>query len=157
LVSVTVSRHPFIYCMYVCKKTACTSKKCVVENFFIYKEWTGCNRVQSQIWGGLCCEETRFLPNFLFFLTVCGTAQARISPYKYRGRIQRKTWCMGPYAGVDNVHSRVDTNTFTMNNPIQESTLTLCQGRLYSPVEDFMKLASGQPELAAQIYHSTRE
>ncbi len=26
-----------------------------------------------------------------------------------------------------------------------------------SPVEDFMNLASGQPELAAQIYQSTRE
>ncbi len=51
-----------------------------------------------------------------------------------RGRIQRKTWCMGPYAGVDYsitspyVHSRVDSKTFTMGNPL--STLTLCQNRL---------------------------
>jgi hypothetical protein len=43
---------------------------------------------------------TWFLTNLLF-LTVCGTAQTRISPYKYRGRIQRKTRCMWPYAGVD--------------------------------------------------------
>ncbi len=48
-----------------------------------------------------------------------------------RGRIQRKTLCMGPYAGVDYkeylysisspyAHYRVDSNTFTMGNPIYE-------------------------------------
>ncbi len=31
------------------------------------------------------------------------------------------------------VHSRVDSNTFTMGNPIPESTLTLCQSRLFIP------------------------
>ncbi len=35
---------------------------------------------------------------------------------------------MGPYAGVDYnltyVYSRVDSNTFTMGNPMPESTLT---------------------------------
>jgi hypothetical protein len=35
------------------------------------------------------------------------------------------------------VHFRVDTNTFTMGNPMPESTLTLCQSRLYPPVRDF--------------------
>ncbi len=44
-----------------------------------------------------------------------------------RGRIQVKTWCMGPYAGVDYnslyVNSRVDSNIFTMGNPMPESTL----------------------------------
>ncbi len=54
--------------------------------------------------------------------------------------IQRETWCMGPNAGVDltspYVVSRVDTNTFTMGNPLPESTLTLCQSRLYRPVRD---------------------
>ncbi len=35
------------------------------------------------------------------------------------------------------VDSRVDTNTFTMGNPMPESTLTLCRSRLYSPVRDF--------------------
>jgi hypothetical protein len=30
----------------------------------------------------------------------------------------------------------VDYNTFTMNNPMPESTLTLCQSRLYPPVRD---------------------
>jgi hypothetical protein len=29
-----------------------------------------------------------------------------------------------------NVHSRVDSNTFTMGNPMPELTLTLCQSRL---------------------------
>ncbi len=44
--------------------------------------------------------------------------------------------CMGPCAGVDYnltspyVHSRVDSNSFTMGNPMPESTLTLCQSRL---------------------------
>ncbi len=47
------------------------------------------------------------------------------------------------YAGVDynltycNVHYRVDSNTFTMGNSLPESTLTLCQSRLYPPVRDF--------------------
>jgi hypothetical protein len=30
-----------------------------------------------------------------------------------------------------NVHSRVDSNTFTTNNPMPESTFNLCQSRLY--------------------------
>jgi hypothetical protein len=36
-----------------------------------------------------------------------------------------------------NVHSRVDSNTFTMGNSMPESTLTLCQSRQYLPVRDF--------------------
>jgi hypothetical protein len=44
----------------------------------------------------------------------------------------------GPHAGADYktspyVHSRVDFSTFTMGNPMPESTLTLCQSRLYPP------------------------
>jgi hypothetical protein len=39
------------------------------------------------------------------------------------------------------MHSRVDSNTFTMGNPMPESTLTLCQSRLYPPVGDFLDLA----------------
>jgi hypothetical protein len=31
---------------------------------------------------------------------------------------------------------RVDSNTFTMGNPMPESFLTLCQSRLYLPVRD---------------------
>ncbi len=67
------------------------------------------------------------------------------------GRIQRKTWCIGPYAGVDYksspyAHSRFDSNTFTMGNPMPESTLqpyarvdftTLCKSRLYTRIRDF--------------------
>ncbi len=34
---------------------------------------------------------------------------------------------MGPYTGVDYVYSRVDSNTFTMGNPMPESTLSPCQ------------------------------
>ncbi len=41
---------------------------------------------------------------------------------------------LGPYAGADYdlpyVHSRVDSNTFTMG------IVTLCQSRLYPPVRD---------------------
>jgi hypothetical protein len=29
------------------------------------------------------------------------------------------------------VHSRVDSNTFTMGKPVPESTLTLCKSRLF--------------------------
>jgi hypothetical protein len=61
--------------------------------------------------------------------------------YMFRGRIQRKTWCMDPGTELiitsPCVHSRVDSNTFTMGNPVPESTLTLCQCRLYPPVRDF--------------------
>ncbi len=58
-----------------------------------------------------------------------------------RGRIQRKPWRMGAYAGVNYnltfyVHSRVDSNTFTMGNPVPESTLTLWQSRLYPLARD---------------------
>ncbi len=35
------------------------------------------------------------------------------------------------------VHSRVDSNTFTMSNPMPESTLTLWQSRLHPRVRDF--------------------
>jgi hypothetical protein len=56
------------------------------------------------------------------------------------GRIQRKTCCMGPYAGADYnlilCLLRVDSNTFTMGNPMPESTSSLCQSRFYSPVRD---------------------
>ncbi len=36
------------------------------------------------------------------------------------------------------VHSRVDSNTFTMGNPmpVEKSTSILCQSRLYPPVRD---------------------
>ncbi len=45
----------------------------------------------------------------------------------HRGGIQRKTWCMGPYAGFD--YSLIVCR-------LLESTLTLSQSRLYPPVRD---------------------
>jgi hypothetical protein len=45
---------------------------------------------------------------------------------------------MGPYAGVDYRSTPESTpNTFTIGNTLKESTLTLCQSQLYSPVRDF--------------------
>ncbi len=48
---------------------------------------------------------------------------------------------MGPYAGVDYnltlCQLKVDYNTFTIGNPMPESTLTIYQSRLYLPVRDF--------------------
>jgi hypothetical protein len=35
------------------------------------------------------------------------------------------------------VHSSVDSTTFTMDNPMPESILTLCQSRRFPPVRDF--------------------
>ncbi len=54
----------------------------------------------------------------------------------------KKTWYMGPYAVVDYIISpfvdaKVNSNTFIMGNPMPESTLTLCQIRLYLPVRDY--------------------
>jgi hypothetical protein len=40
------------------------------------------------------------------------------------------------------VHVRVDSNTFTMGNPMPESTLSLCQSRLYQ---------SGTLDLASEV------
>ncbi len=65
----------------------------------------------------------------------------------------KKTWCLGPCAGVDYylpfVHVRVDSNTFTMGNTMPESTLTLCRSRLYSPelvvLVDFKAIYPGVP------------
>ncbi len=60
----------------------------------------------------------------------------------HRGHIQRKLTKNGvwnptlefnitsPY-----VHSRVDSHSFTMGNPMPESTLTLCQSRLNARVD----------------------
>jgi hypothetical protein len=48
--------------------------------------------------------------------------------------MQRKNPMPGSYAGVQ---SRVDSNTFTMGNPMLESTLTLRQSRPYPPDKDF--------------------
>ncbi len=55
---------------------------------------------------------------------------------------------MGPYARVDYnltlyVHSRVDSNSFTMGNPMPESTLTLCQSQVdFIPISGTLELAS---------------
>ncbi len=67
-----------------------------------------------------------------------------IQSSEFRGQIQRKAWCMVPCSGVDfnltlpYVHSRVDSKTFIMDNPMPESTSTLCQSRLYPPVRDWI-------------------
>ncbi len=63
-------------------------------------------------------------------------------PQTFRGRIQRKTSCVGPYDGADYEPHLTSTpesssNTFTMGNPMPESTFTLCQSRLYPPIRDF--------------------
>ncbi len=55
---------------------------------------------------------------------------------------KEKTRCMRPFARVDYnltlcVHSRVDSNTFTMGNPMPYSALTLYQSRLSPLVRDF--------------------
>ena len=43
---------------------------------------------------------------------------------------------MGPYS-LTLSNSTVDYDTFIMGNPMPESTLTLCQSRLYPPIRDF--------------------
>ncbi len=48
----------------------------------------------------------------------------------------KKNMVFGPSSPY--VHSRVDFSTFTMGNPMPESTLTLCQSRLYPPARDFL-------------------
>jgi hypothetical protein len=51
----------------------------------------------------------------------------------YWGRIQRKTWCVGPYAGVD-YNLTLSTPTST---PTHLPNATQCQTRLYPPVRGF--------------------
>jgi hypothetical protein len=56
------------------------------------------------------------------------------------GRIQRKTWWLGPYAGVDltlcDVHWVV-SNTLTMGNSVPVSTLSPGQGLRIWPLKGF--------------------
>ncbi len=53
-----------------------------------------------------------------------------------------QTWCMRGWDHMPEltitspyVHSRVDSNTFTLCNPMPESILTLCQSCLFLPVK----------------------
>ncbi len=48
------------------------------------------------------------------------------------------------------VHSRVDSNTLTLGKPMPESTLTLCQSRLYPPVRDFRFGLSGSVDISLE-------
>ncbi len=52
------------------------------------------------------------------------------------GQIRRNSWCMGPYLSLF-ICITPESNTFTISNSLPESTLTLCQSRLYPPVRDF--------------------
>jgi hypothetical protein len=42
-----------------------------------------------------------------------------------------------PELTIASPYSRFDSNAFTVGNPMPESTLILCQSRLYPPVRDF--------------------
>ncbi len=123
----------------ICSKE--TKKPLSSHNFFhLVRVCT--MKLHSIQWCGQCCYD-----HLLSNLAVENSARTtRHNPdptfcSRARGRIQKKTLCMGPYAGVDYnltyVHSRVDSNTFTKGNPMPELTLTLCQSRLYPPVRDF--------------------
>jgi hypothetical protein len=55
---------------------------------------------------------------------------------------------MGPYAGADytvnsppDVHSKVDSNTFTMVSPMPESTVTICLRVDFNPQSGILDLA----------------
>jgi hypothetical protein len=52
------------------------------------------------------------------------------------------------------VHYRVDSNTFTMGNPMPESTLTLCLSQLFPPVRS-LNLASALPILSMHLVHGS--
>jgi hypothetical protein len=74
----------------------------------------------------------------------------------FRGRIQRKTWCMGPMPELTitspYVHSRVGSNTFFMGNPMPESTSTV-----YAKV-DFIPPSQGLriwPQIKIPLFYST--
>jgi len=79
-----------------------------------------------------------FIIFFIFYISYF------FSPFTLTSEAEskEKTWCVwdpmpeltitSPYA-----HSRFDSNTFTMGSPMPESTLTLCQSRLYPLVRDF--------------------
>ncbi len=64
-----------------------------------------------------------------------------------RGRIQRKTWCMGPNGGVDYNLTLCEVMSTPESTPThlpwdwatlcQSRPLNLCQSRLYPPVRDF--------------------
>ncbi len=62
-------------------------------------------------------------------------------PCSPQAKSKDKHGALDPYAELTMtspyVYYRVDSYTFTMGNPMPESTLTLCQSLLYPPVRDF--------------------
>jgi hypothetical protein len=68
--------------------------------------------------------------------------QNTLAPLAYRSRIQRKIWCIGPYAGVDYnltlcpLQSSRSQHIYRGQPYMPKSTLTLRQSRLYPPVRD---------------------
>ncbi len=87
--------------------------------------------------------------NLSFAKTTVNVVAIKVVCIYLRGRIQRKTWCLGLYAGDDYnlalcpFHSRLQHIYHGQPyakvdlNPMPESTLTLCQSRLFPPVRDF--------------------
>jgi hypothetical protein len=89
-------------------------------------------------WTSINIKKWRYGYKFLWTCTILYLTRPVRSKYVQAdliwGRIQRKTWCMGPYAVVDydltlsRLQSRL--NTFGMGNPLPGSTLALCQSRV---------------------------
>jgi hypothetical protein len=111
------------------QKTACTANKNVFRTFSLFtknrQDAMGC-KVK---YGEVCFMRKSMIPNpsnFAIFLTVCGTAQTRISPYKYCTEAESKekhgVWDPMPELTITSPY--VYSNTFTMNNPMPESTLS---------------------------------
>jgi hypothetical protein len=64
---------------------------------------------------------------------------------------------MGPIPELTITSPYVDPNAFTMGNPMPESTLTLCQSRLYPPVRDFgFCLGCALSEVVCNIYSPSK-
>jgi hypothetical protein len=59
------------------------------------------------------------------------------------GNIEKLFLRYMPELTITSPNAHVDSNTFTMGNLMPESTLTLCQSRLYLPVRHFGSLKSG--------------
>ncbi len=89
------------------------------------------------------CVREKFLSKLNAELHTIESARSCYCPRPVRsisawGRIQRKlnVWDPMPELTITSpyVHSRVNSSTFNLGNPMPEWTLTLCQSRLYSPI-----------------------
>ncbi len=104
----------------------CMRSLWIMSQLFIHNLWIMCQLCIHSLW--IMCQ---LCVHSLWIIW-----QLRSNPKK---NMVNGEWNSMPELTITSpyVHSGVDSNTFTMGNPMPESTCTHCQCRLYPPVRDF--------------------